>query len=141
MVGSQRTQLQVAGLRLRATPNPFRFCSGEARSCLCKENWACGSQLLSLSPFRCSLCWPQEGACSPCSCSILPQGPTCCPATAWTVARQSFLFLGFSGQEYWSGLPFPPPGGSSQPMETTRLSCLPRWQAGSLPLAPPGKKL
>ena len=27
--------------------------------------------------------------------------------TPWTVARQS---IGFSRQEYWSGLPFPPPG-------------------------------
>ena len=28
----------------------------------------------------------------------------------WTVARQAPLFLGFSTQEYWSGLPYPPPG-------------------------------
>ena len=30
--------------------------------------------------------------------------------TPWTVARQALLFMGFSRQEYWSGLPFPPPG-------------------------------
>ena len=30
--------------------------------------------------------------------------------TLWAVARQSPLYLGFSRQEYWSGLPFPPPG-------------------------------
>ena len=30
--------------------------------------------------------------------------------TPWTVARQAPLSLGFSRQEYWSGLPFPPPG-------------------------------
>ena len=28
----------------------------------------------------------------------------------WTVARQALLSMGFSRQEYWSGLPFPPPG-------------------------------
>ena len=28
----------------------------------------------------------------------------------WTVARQAPLSMGFSRQEYWSGLPFPPPG-------------------------------
>ena len=28
-------------------------------------------------------------------------------ATPWTVALQASLFLGFSRQEYWSGLPFP----------------------------------
>ena len=29
--------------------------------------------------------------------------------TPWTVARQAPLSLGFSRQEYWSGLPFPSP--------------------------------
>ena len=32
-------------------------------------------------------------------------------ATPWTVAHQAPLFMGFSRQEYWSGLPFPTPGG------------------------------
>ena len=30
--------------------------------------------------------------------------------TPWTVACQAPLSLGFPRQEYWSGLPFPPPG-------------------------------
>ena len=30
--------------------------------------------------------------------------------TPWTVDRQALQSLGFSRQEYWSGLPFPPPG-------------------------------
>ena len=33
----------------------------------------------------------------------------------WTVARQASLPLGFSRQEYWSGLPCPPPGDLSNP--------------------------
>ena len=35
-----------------------------------------------------------------------------CPtlATPWTVACQAPLCMGFSNQEYWSGLPFLPPG-------------------------------
>ena len=35
-----------------------------------------------------------------------------CPTvvTPWTVARQAPLSMGFSRQEYWSGLPFPFPG-------------------------------
>ena len=32
-------------------------------------------------------------------------------ATPWTVARQGPLSMEFSRQEYWSGLPFPSPGG------------------------------
>ena len=31
-------------------------------------------------------------------------------ATLWTVACQASLSLGLSRQEYWNGLPFPPPG-------------------------------
>ena len=30
--------------------------------------------------------------------------------TPWTVAHQPPLFIEFSRQEYWSGLPFPSPG-------------------------------
>ena len=30
--------------------------------------------------------------------------------TPWIVARQAPLFMGFSRQEHWSGLPFPSPG-------------------------------
>ena len=30
-------------------------------------------------------------------------------ATLWTVARQALLSMGFSMQEYWNGLPCPPP--------------------------------
>ena len=43
-------------------------------------------------------------------------------ATLWTVARQAPPSTGFSRQEYWSGLPFPPPGDLPDPeMEPTSL--------------------
>ena len=35
--------------------------------------------------------------------------------TLWTVARQAPLSMGFSRQEYWSGLPFPTPGDLLDP--------------------------
>ena len=35
--------------------------------------------------------------------------------TPWTVAHQAPLSKGFSSQEYWSGLPFFPPGAVSDP--------------------------
>ena len=40
-----------------------------------------------------------------------------CPtlATPRTVAHQAPLFMGFSRQEYWSGLPFPSPGDLPDP--------------------------
>ena len=37
-------------------------------------------------------------------------------ATLWTIARQGPLSMGFSRQEYWSGLPFPPPGNLPDPV-------------------------
>ena len=36
-------------------------------------------------------------------------------ATPWTVAHQVHQSMGFSRQEYWSGLPFPPPGDLPDP--------------------------
>ena len=36
-------------------------------------------------------------------------------ATLWTGALQAPLSIGFPGQEYWSGLPFPPPGDLPDP--------------------------
>ena len=44
-------------------------------------------------------------------------------ATPWTVAHQATPSMGFSRQEYWSGLPFPSPGESSQPRDRTQVSC------------------
>jgi len=35
--------------------------------------------------------------------------------TLWTIAYQVPLFMEFSRQEYWSGLPFPPPGDLPDP--------------------------
>ena len=72
-------------------------------------------------------------------CLVLKSCPTL--ATPWTVAHQASLSLGFSRQEYWSGLPFPFPGESSRPRDQTQGSNpgLLHWQAGSLPSEPPGK--
>ena len=35
--------------------------------------------------------------------------------TPWTVAFRALLSVGFSRQEYWSGLPFPSPGNLPDP--------------------------
>ena len=35
--------------------------------------------------------------------------------TPWTVAHQALLSMGFSRQDYWSGLPCPPPGDLPDP--------------------------
>ena len=54
--------------------------------------------------------------CNPMDCSLLG----------------SSLSMGFPRQEYWSGLPFPPPGDLSDPgIEPVS----PVWQVNSLPLS------
>ena len=57
-------------------------------------------------------------------------------ATPWTVAYQASQSMGFSRQEYWSGLPFPSPGDLPNPGIEPRSPAL---QADALPSEPPGK--
>ena len=57
-------------------------------------------------------------------------------ATPWTVAHQAPLSMGFSRQDYWSGLPFPSPGDLPDPgIEPTS----PALAGGFLTTVPPGK--
>ena len=56
----------------------------------------------------------------------------------WTVAHQAPLSMGFSRQEYWSGLPSPSPGESS-PARIEPVS--PTLQVDSLPLSYRGSPL
>ena len=85
--------------------------------------WLC----LVLVPARGSLIMADKLSCSvacgnlstPCAQSL---SPVWLFVTPWTVACQALLSIGFSQQEYWSGLPFPPPGN------------LPEW--GIEPMSP-----
>ena len=79
------------------------------------------------------VCWHsqwKEDACSPCLKGDMRRSPLeqelTSPevkllsrvrvfATPWTVACQAPLSMGFSRQEYWSGLPFPSPGDLPDP--------------------------
>ena len=62
-------------------------------------------------------------------------------ATLWTVAHQAPLSMGFSRQEYWSGLPCLPPQDLPHPgIEPTSLTT-PALQADSLPLSHWGRPL
>ena len=59
-------------------------------------------------------------------------------ATPWTAAHQAPLSMGFSRQEYWSGLPFPSPGGLPNPGIEPRSPAL---QADALTSEPSGKRV
>ena len=56
--------------------------------------------------------------------------------TPWTVAYQAPPSMGFSRQEYWSGLPFPSPGDLPNPGIEPRS---PTLAADALTSEPPGK--
>ena len=56
----------------------------------------------------------------------------------WTIAFQALLSMGFSQQEYWSGLPCPPPGHLPDPGIKLVFSAL---QEDSLPLSHLGSPL
>ena len=65
-------------------------------------------------------------------CVLVAQScPTLCDSMDW--ACQVPLFMGFSRQEYWSGLPFPSPGDLPNPRIKPGSSAL---QADSLPSEP-----
>ena len=57
-------------------------------------------------------------------------------STPWTVAHQAPPSMGFSRQEYWSGLPFPSPGDLPNPGIEPRS---PSLQAEALTSELPGK--
>ena len=59
--------------------------------------------------------------------------------TLWTVVLQAPLSVAFSRKECWSGLCVLLQGIFSTQGLNLHLFCLQHWQAGSLPLVPPGK--
>ena len=59
--------------------------------------------------------------------------------TLWTIAHQAPPSMGFSKQEYWSGLICTPPKIFPTPGNAPESSLSPALQADSLPTEPPGK--
>ena len=55
--------------------------------------------------------------------------------TLRTVAHHAPLSMGFFRQEYWNGLPFPPPGDLPNPGIESTSPASPALQADSLPLS------
>ena len=55
------------------------------------------------------------------------------------IAHQAPLSMGFSRQEYWSGLPFPPPGDLPDAGIEPQSLVSPAWAGGFFTIEPPGK--
>ena len=63
--------------------------------------------------------------------------PTLCHL--WAVANQNSQSIGFSRQEYWSGLPFPPPGDLPYPGIEPKSPASSALAGGFFTTEPPGK--
>ena len=59
--------------------------------------------------------------------------------TPWTIAHQAALSLELSRQEYWSGLPCPPPGALPEPGIKPASLVSPALAGRSFTTGPPGK--
>ena len=59
-------------------------------------------------------------------------------ATPWSVSHQAPVFMEFSRQEYWSGLPFPSPGDLPDPGIEPGSPAL---EADALPSEPQGSPI
>ena len=59
--------------------------------------------------------------------------------TPWTVASHAPVSMGFSRQEYWSGLPFPPQGNLLNPGIRPKSPASPAVAGGFFTTAPLGK--
>ena len=60
-------------------------------------------------------------------------------ATPWAIVCQASLSMEFSRQEYWSGLPFPPPGDLPNPGTEHTSLVSPALAGGFFTPEPPGK--
>ena len=122
-----RSYLVCQPLSLSPVGNFLRTLS---RGGLCTHSQLCAAgQPLPQPPF---FGWKPH---TYCGCHLVAKS---CPTlvTPWTVACQAPLSMGFSRQEYWSGLPFPSPGHLPDPgIELWS----PALQVDSLPSEPPGK--
>ena len=80
-------------------------------------------------------------------CTTTQVGCACVLSCVWlfvtpqTVAHQAPLSVGFSGQEYWSGLPFPPPGDLPNPGIEPMSLVSPAMAGRFFTTAPRGKPL
>ena len=119
--------------------------------------WDRYSYYLHLTIRQSRLAWLANGTLISelCQMEVTQSCPTCCNpmycivkvkvkslsrvrpfATPWTIAHQAPPSMGFSRQEYWSGLPFPSPGNLPNPGIELRSPAL---QADALTSKPPGK--
>ena len=79
-------------------------------------------QNIAVQPFFTTCCYLQSVLQVSLILCVRAKSLQSCPTlTLWTVSHQTPLSVGFSRQEYWSQLPYPPPGESSWPRDRTHI--------------------
>ena len=73
-----------------------------------------------------------------CACSVALSCPTLCSPV--DCSPQAPLFVEFFRQEYWNGLPFPPPGDLAYPGIELRSPSSLKLAGGFFSAEPPGKQ-
>ena len=74
-----------------------------------------------------------------CVCSVAQLYPALCDFMGYNSVLQAPLSMGSSRQEYWSGLPFPPPGDLPDPGIKPASPRFPTLKGGFFIAEPPGK--
>ena len=76
-----------------------------------------------------------------CACARVHMHAELCPILCdpYTVACQTPLSMGFSRQEYWSGLPFPTPGDLPDPGIKSVSLVYPEFEGRLFTIVPPGE--
>ena len=132
-------------MELRSHPSATGLnpCVAKLQACSQKSNWF----IMELSfqgypgvPYDLHNCSPHpvKEYCT-CACVLNCFSRVRLFVTPWTIALQASLSMRFSRQKYWSGLPCPLPEDIPDPRLRPTSLMPPASQAGSLPLAPPGK--
>ena len=85
----------------------------------------CSKWALEKNVYSAVVGWSSLEACV-CVCARVRSVTQSCPTGDPMVYSQALLSMGFYLQEYWSGLPFPPLGESSQPRDQSHVSCVGR---------------
>ena len=74
-----------------------------------------------------------------CVCSVAQLYPALCDFMGYNSVLQAPLSMGSSRQEYWSGLPFPPPGDLPDTGVKLMSFIFPALLGGFFTTKPPGK--
>ena len=119
---------QKALKRAEICPLNFLYSFYECHFIWQKRDWGFTMSQDSYKLTRRQFKWvffPQLGYLSPCWCFIIKLCPIL--AMLWTVAHKAPLSMGFSRQEYWSGLLFLLPGDLPNPGIKPGSPAIGRW--------------